>query len=334
MPKLVYVDDSLPGISRKKTGRAWGYFDAKGERIKDRDEIDRLNALAVPPAYRDVWLCPSPDGHIQATGYDDKGRKQYRYHIDFRAKQEAAKYDQCVDFGRALPLIRARVEGDITARAPRREAVLAAVVRLLDLGHVRIGNRAYATANKSFGATTLRDRHASFSGPRLKLEFRAKSGKLRQQTIDDATLARMVRKCQDLPGQQLFQYLDADGARHAVGSAEVNDYIREAMGGDFTAKHFRTWGASVIAFDTLAGAGDKPLMLRDLLDPVSEALGNTPAISRKSYVHPALLEICKSGAREYFGGLMLPRKTKYLSREERGLIAFLDELAEPVKQAA
>ncbi|MBC7987549.1 MAG: DNA topoisomerase IB [Sphingomonadaceae bacterium] len=328
MPRLAYVDDSLPGISRRKRGRYWQYFDAKGERIADREEIDRLNRLAVPPAYSDVWLCPSPHGHIQATGYDDRGRKQYRYHADFRAAQDAAKYERCVDFGRALPLIRARVECDLASRAPTREAVLAAIVRLLDAGHVRIGNREYAEANKSFGATTLRDRHARFAGSRLMLEYKAKSGKMRRLTINDRSLARMVKRCQDLPGQQLFQYLDADGVRRAVGSAEVNDYIREAMGGDFTAKHFRTWGASVIAFIALADAGDAPLSLAALLEPVAEALGNTPAIARKSYVHPALLELCKAGARAQFGGLTLPRATKYLSRHERGLIAFLDQLAE------
>lgn len=333
MPKIVYVDDDLPGISRRRAGRGWVYCDADGKRITDRSEIDRLNALAVPPAYRDVWLCPSPQGHIQATGYDEKDRKQYRYHEEFRARREAAKYDGCVDFGRKLPLLRARVLADMGDGSPTKDAVLAAVVRLLDLGKLRIGNRDYAQTNKSFGATTLCDRHAEFPRGKLRLDFRAKSGKDRHIVIEDADLARMVRRCRDIPGQQLFQYLDEEGGRHPIGSADVNDYIRETMGGDFTAKHFRTWGVSALAFEQLADAGGKPLALNALLDPVAEMLGNTPAISRKSYVHPALIELCKDGAPDYFGGLQLPRKTKYLSRHERGLIAFLDELAEPAETA-
>lgn len=337
MPKLVFVDDSLPGISRRRFGKGWGYYDPEGERITDEEEIDRLNALAVPPAYKDVWLCPSPNGHIQATGYDEKGRKQYRYHEDFRARREAEKYERCLDFGRKLPLVRARVEDDLDDHDPDRDGVLAAVVRLLDLGKVRIGNTAYAKENRSYGATTLRKSHAEAPRSRIRLEYRAKSGKQRSLVINDGSLARMVRRCQDLPGQHLFQYLDADGKRHQVSSCDVNDYIREAMGGDFTAKHFRTWGASAQAFEILAEAGDKDITLADMLDPVSEALGNTPAISRQSYIHPALVDLCKEGAPEYFGGLHLPRKTKYLSRHERGLIEFLETLPEkaaPRKKAA
>lgn len=337
MAKLVYVDDNLPGISRRRYGKGWGYFDADGERIADEDEIARLNALAVPPAWKDVWLCASSNGHIQATGYDEKGRKQYRYHEDFRARREAEKYEQCVDFGRKLPLIRARVEEDLGHKESDRDGVLAAVVRLLDLGKVRIGNSIYAKRNRSYGATTLRKSHAEAPRSRIRLEYRAKSGKRRSLVINDGSLARMVRRCQDLPGQHLFQYLDEAGERHAVSSCDVNDYIRETMGGDFTAKHFRTWGASAMAFEILAKAGDKDINLADMLDPVSEALGNTPAISRQSYVHPLLVDLCKEGAPEYFGGLRLPRKTKYLSRYERGLIEFLEELSEkaaPRKKAA
>ncbi|MFC7498326.1 DNA topoisomerase IB [Enterovirga sp. GCM10030262] len=324
---LCYVDDALPGITRKRRGRYWQYFDAKGERIADRDEIDRLNGIGLPPAYRDAWYCPSPEGHIQAIGYDDKGRKQYRYHVDFRAQQEAAKYDGCASFGRALPLLRARVEEDMAGRKLDRETVVAAVVRLLDLGHIRIGNESYAKANKSFGATTLRNRHARVKGKTVKMRFQGKSGKLQELSVTDGNLTRLVRRCQDLPGQQLFQFVDDEGDPRAVGSSDVNAYIREAMGDEFTAKHFRTWGASTIAFEQICGAGEEGISLKEMLEPVAEALGNTPAISRKSYVHPALIEAVKQNPRDPLGGLQCPRATKYLSSAERGLIEFLENEA-------
>ncbi|WP_245941989.1 DNA topoisomerase IB [Sphingomonas gilva] len=330
--KIAYVDDGLPGITRRKAGKGWAYFDAKGKRITDRDEIDRLNAVGMPPAYRDCWFCPSADGHIQATGYDDKGRKQYRYHLEFRARQEAAKYDLCADFGRALPLLRARVESDLRRRRLGRDQAIASVVRLLDLGRVRVGNEGYAKENKSFGATTLRKRHADVRGKTLSLEYRAKSGKLRVMKVTDGTLTRFVKQMQDLPGQQLFKWTDEDGACHVVTSTIVNDYIREAMGEDFTAKHFRTWGASVLAFEALAEAKE-PLSLAAMLDPVIQALGNTPAIARKSYVHPRLIDLTKTGQKAFREGLKLPRATRYLSRHERGLIELLDSPAPRAKAA-
>lgn len=320
---LCYVDDSLPGITRRALKRGWAYFDAKGERITDRDEIDRLNAVGMPPAYIDCWFCPSSQGHIQATGYDARGRKQYRYHPDFRAGQEADKYERCAAFGRALPLLRARVESDLRGRALERDTVVAAVIRLLDLGRVRVGNESYAKTNKSYGATTLRRKHAQLSSGRIKLQFRAKSGKMQQITIADSRLVRLARRCQDLPGQHLFQYLDTAGEAHPVGSGEVNAYLRETMGEAFSAKHFRTWGASVIAFQALVEAGGK-LPLKAMIAPVSEALGNTPAIARKSYVHPALIEAAQDGGLPK--GLKLPRRTKYLSAVERGLIEFLEQV--------
>ena len=324
---LCFVDDALPGITRRRAGRGWAYYDAKGNRITDREEIDRLNRVGLPPAYKDAWFCPSPHGHIQAIGYDDKGRKQYRYHLDFRAQQEAAKYDRCASFGRALPLLRARVEEDIAGGKLGRDAVVAAVVRLMDLGYVRVGNEAYAQANKSFGATTLRTRHVSVTGKTVKMRFKGKSGQLQELSITDRNLTRMVKKCQDLPGQHLFQYLCDDGDPSPVTSTDVNNYIREAMGDDFTAKHFRTWGASVIAFEQICKAGEDGLTLKQMLEPVAKALGNTPAISRKSYVHPALIELIKEHEREPLCGLRCPRATKYLSGAERGLVDFLDTLA-------
>jgi DNA topoisomerase-1 len=323
---LNFVDDSLPGITRRRFGRAWGYFSPAGERIADREEIDRLNRIGLPPAYSNAWFCPDPNGHIQAIGWDERGRKQYRYHADFRAAQEAAKYDRCSDFGRALPRLRARVEKDLARRGLGKDKACAAVVRLLDLSKVRIGNEAYAQENKSFGATTLRKRHAEVRAGTLKLEFKAKSGKLRRLTISDRSLLQCVRKMQDLRGQHLFRWLDEDGQPQPVTSTDVNQYIRDAMRADFTAKHFRTWGASVIAyrvlFDTLG-----QVTLRQMLEVVADELGNTPSIARKSYVHPALIDLAKSGA-SWDPSLKLPRSMRYLDRYERGLIAFLDQLAD------
>ncbi|MFN3520256.1 MAG: DNA topoisomerase IB, partial [Sphingomonas sp.] len=284
----------------------WGYFDPDGARITDREEIDRLNSIGLPPAYRDAWFCPDPMGHIQAVGWDEKGRKQYRYHPEFRAAREDEKYNLCAAFGRGLPRLRERVEQDLKSRRHSKEKTIAAIVKLLDTAHLRIGNETYAKSNKSFGVTTLRDRHARIKGSTLRLQYRAKSGKMRTLTITDGSLARFVKKCQDLPGQKLFQYVDADGEPRPVTSCDVNAYIKEAMKGDFTAKHFRTWGASVIAFETLAQA-DKDISLKTLLAPVTEKLGNTPAIARKSYVHPALIALIKDGQEAFRAALHLPR---------------------------
>lgn len=322
---LRYCDDSRPGITRRKMRHGWGYWDADGNRITDREQIDRLNAVGLPPAYTDAWYCPHPNGHLQATGIDDRGRKQYRYHPEFRAAQEAAKYDRCAAFGDRLPRLRTRVEADLRKRALSKERAVAAVVRLLDHGHVRVGNEGYTRANKSFGATTLRKRHAKLTPGAIKLQYRAKSGKLRTLTLTDASLRNFVKRCQDLPGQHLFGWLDEAGEAHPVTSTDVNDYIRDAMGDDFTAKHFRTWGASVIAFAALADA-DAPIGLNAMLEPVTQALGNTPAIARKSYVHPGLVDLAKDRDAQaaFRDALILPRATRHLSRAERGLIAFLE----------
>ncbi len=317
-PKLVHVDDGQPGITRKKSGKGWAYFDPEGERITDRDEIDRLNAVALPPAYTKAWFCPRSNGHILATGYDDKGRKQYRYHPNYRTHQEAEKFDQCLAFGKLLPKVRMRVEKDLADGRLSRERAIASVVRLLDEGVVRVGNESYAKANKSFGATTLRMRHVSLSGKTVKLRFKAKSGKLAEVAVTDRRLAHFVRKMDDLPGQHLFQYVGDDDEVHHVGSAEVNAYLCETMGEHFTAKNFRTWHASAIAFDLLAHA-ERPLTIKALMEQVSEKLGNTPAIVRKSYVHPAVVALVDRQIK-WRKGLKLPRKTKWLSREERGLL--------------
>jgi DNA topoisomerase-1 len=322
-PALQYVDDQAPGITRKKVGRGWAYFDPNGKRITDRDEIDRLNRIALPPAYASAWFCPSDCGHLLATGIDARGRKQYRYNPEFRMRQEAEKFDRCADFGRLLPKVRKRVAKDLRRRRLCREQVVASVVRLLDLGAIRVGNESYAKANKSFGATTLRRRHAKVSGGKVRLRFKAKSGQLREATISDRRLATLVRKMQDLPGQHLFQYLNGDGTPHPVGSTDVNAYLREAMGEDFTAKNFRTWHASVLALRLLAEA-DGVLTLKELTGEVSAHLGNTPAMARKSYIHPAVIALVDR-QQKWCARFRLPRARKWLDGYERALIRLLEK---------
>ena len=318
---LEYVDDQGPGITRRKASHGWAYFDPEGTRITDRAEIDRLNRIALPPAYTDAWFCPKDCGHLLATGIDARGRKQYRYNPEFRTRQEAEKFDGCAEFGRLLPKVRRRVAKDLARRTLCREQVVASVVRLLDLGAIRVGNESYAKSNKSFGATTLRQRHAQVSGGRLKLRFKAKSGQLREATISDTRLAGLVRKMQDLPGQHLFQYINGDGNAHPVGSADVNNYLREAMGEGFTAKNFRTWHASVLALRLLAEA-EGVLTLKELTAEVGAHLGNTPAMARKSYIHPAVIALVDR-QQKWRARLRLPRHGKWLDRYEKTLIRVL-----------
>lgn len=320
-PRLIHIDDGLPGISRERAGDGWRYRDPQGKIIRDRDEIARLNAIALPPAYEDAWFCPAANGHILATGYDARGRKQYRYHPDFRLAQEADKYDRCAAFGHALPLLRARLVEDLARRSLCQERVVGAVVRLLDLAALRVGNEQYASANNSFGATTLRQRHAKLVGKTLRLRYRAKGGAKKEVAISDRSLTTLVRRLQDLPGQHLFQYED-DGDVCTVASEDVNAYIREAMGDEFSAKHFRTWSASVEAFAFLYDATEPPT-LKAMLEHVADRLGNTPAVARKAYVHPAMIAAAQE--RSDFAAAVgpLPRVAKYLSRYERGFLAYL-----------
>lgn len=321
---LRHSSDAEPGITRRRQGRYWAYFDADGKRVTDRDEIDRLNAVGLPPAYENAWFCADPDGHLQATGVDARGRKQYRYHAAFREKRESAKYEGLLEFGKALPRLRRRVERDLKRRDLTREAVLAAVVRLLDTEHIRIGNEEYAKANKSYGATTLRSRHLKRTGHALMMRFTGKHGIVHEVKITDTNLKRICKHCQDLPGQMLFQYVNGDGEPKPITSGDVNAYIKEATGGDFTAKHFRTWSASVIAFDQLLKKAEHArITVKTVVEPVAEALGNTPAISRKSYVHPALLDAIKDDARDPLDGMDRPRARARLSSSEVGLLEFL-----------
>ena len=325
--RLRHSSDCEPGYSRKRMGRYWAYFDEEGERVTDRDTIDRLNSIALPPAYTDAWFCKDTNGHLQATGVDARGRKQYRYHPDFRARADKKKFSGLLDFGHSLSKIRSRVESDLKARGLTREKVLAAVVRLLDTQYIRIGNDRYAKQNNSFGATTLLCRHVKNDGGKVKMRFKGKHGITHEVEISDRRLGRIVRQCQELPGQPLFQYINGDGTPHPISSADVNEYLRDMTGGEFTAKHFRTWWASVIAFGKMLEADEerRKVSVQTVVEPVAEALGNTVAISRKSYVHPALIEAIKDDPRRPLDGIERPRDWKWLSPTEVGFLKFLEQ---------
>src|SRR6478609_4552603 len=331
---LRHSSDSEPGFTRKRMGRYWAYFDGD-ERVTDRETIDRLNSIGLPPAYADAWFCKDPEGHLQATGIDARGRKQYRYHPLFREKQDSAKFDGLLEFGKALPKIRRKVQSDLRKRELSKEKVLAAVVRLLDDEYLRVGNSEYAKQNKSFGATTLLSRQVHDDGRKVKMRFTGKSGVLHEVTITDRTLRRLVRQLQELPGQALFQYVNGDANPHHVTSNDVNAYVRDATDGDFTAKHFRTWGATVLAFEQmLEKADDARISVNTMIEPVAEALGNTVAMSRKAYVHPALIEAVKDNPRDPLKGLERPRARKWLSSCEVALIPFLKKVARKSRKAA
>jgi DNA topoisomerase-1 len=326
---LRHSSDAEPGFTRQRMGRHWAYFDGD-TRVTDRATIDRLNAIGLPPAYGKAWFCKDANGHLQAIGIDARGRKQYRYHPEYRAKQDGAKFDGLCEFGKALPKIRRKVETDLRERTLSKDKVLAAVVRLLDEEYLRVGNQEYAKANKSFGATTLLSRQVHDDGRKVKMRFKAKSGVEREVAITGRTLRRLVRQLQELPGQALFQYINGDGNPHPVSSSDVNDYIREASGGEFTAKHFRTWGASAIAFEQLLDHSKATrISVNTMVEPVAEALGNTVTISRKAYVHPSLIEAVKEQPRNPLNGMERPPARKRLSSAE---VALLDFLAPPQKR--
>jgi DNA topoisomerase I len=298
---LVYVNDHDAGISRVKTATGFGYRDSDGAVVRDAATLERIRALVLPPAWTDVWICASPRGHIQATGRDARGRKQYRYHDQWRRGRDEAKFDRLIAFGRTLPRLRNQVEADLSRRGLPREKVLAAVVRLMELTLIRVGNDEYVKANKSFGLTTLRDRHASITTSGAVFEFQGKSGKRHKTGFRDRRLARIVKACQDIPGQRLFQYLDDEGARHAVESADVNAYIRAAIGDEFSAKDIRTWAGTLYAARGLVEqppANDAAEAKRRVVVTVKAAaalLGNTAAVCRGSYIHPLVLEAYERG---------------------------------------
>jgi DNA topoisomerase-1 len=293
--KLRYVSDRSRGIRRKRTDDGFDYFGLDGAKITNVEELTRIRKLAIPPAYQDVWICPSPNGHLQATGRDARGRKQYRYHPRWREVRDEGKYGKMLIFGKVLPAIRAQVERDLSKPGLPREKILAAIVRLLEGTLIRVGNEEYAKTNNSFGLTTLRNRHVKVDGEsRIRFDFRGKSGTEHHIDLRDRKLAKIVRSCQELPGQALFQYLDDEGQPHALGSDDVNEYLRDITGEEITAKDFRTWAATNLAalalqrlevFDSQAKAKKNVL---HAVEAVAKMLGNTPAICRKCYIHPAI----------------------------------------------
>ena len=310
---LRYVTDTGPGIRRRRAGSGWTYVGPDGTRITDPDRIAWFDRLAIPPAWTDVWICPIKRGHVQATGRDARGRKQYRYHPRWREVRDEAKYGRLVEFARALPRIRRRTGRDLRRRGLPREKVLALVVRLLEETLIRVGNDEYARDNRSYGLSTLRDRHVTVRGAEIRFTFRGKGGKDHEIGVRDQRLARLVKQCQEIPGQELFQYYDADGTRVDVTSGDVNDYVREISGAEFTAKDFRTWAGTVAAAMALQefleiddDAGRKKAVVR-AIEEVAEQLGNTPSVCRACYVHPEVIE-------RYLDGTMVDA----LSRRVRG----------------
>lgn len=299
---LRHSTDAAPGITRRRAGRGFAYRDPDGARVTDRATLRRIASLAIPPAYTDVWICPDPRGHLQATGRDARGRKQHRYHPGWREARDATKYARMAAFAAALPRIRARVAEALARPGLPREKVLATVVRLLETTLIRVGNEDYARQNGSFGLTTLRARHVAVEGAALRFRFRGKSGKQWNLRVEDRRVARVIRALQELPGQELFAAPDGDGAPRPVTSGEVNDWLREAAGTDITAKDFRTWAGTVLCGLELAAAGpcatraEAQRALREVIARVAARLGNTPAVCRRCYVHPRVLEAFEEGA--------------------------------------
>jgi DNA topoisomerase-1 len=292
---LHYVSDDMPCIKREKSGAGWRYRYPTGDHVRDQTVLNRIKSLAIPPAWTNVWICPDPQGHLQATGRDARGRKQHRYHPRWRQVRDETKFARMAEFARALPRIRRRVNKDLALHGLPREKVLATVVRLLELSLIRVGNEEYARDNDSFGLTTLRNRHVDIRGSTLRFHFRGKGGKQHEVDIHDRRLAKIVKACQDLPGQELFQYFDERGERQDVRSGDVNDYLRQISGEDFTAKDFRTWSGTRLGlialqqFEPCSSQSQAKKNVVQAIASVAERLGNTPAICRKCYVHPDVI---------------------------------------------
>ncbi len=311
---LRYVSDDRPGLTRVRKGKGFAYRDVDGRPLRNPDDLGRIKSLAIPPAWTEVWICPRADGHLQATGRDARGRKQYRYHPRWRAVRDESKYDRMMAFASALPEIRKRTDIDLARPGLPREKVLAAVVRLLETTLIRVGNEEYARTNKSFGLTTMRDRHVRVGKKSIRFEFKGKSGVEHEINLADPRLARIVGRCRDLPGQELFQYLDEDGQPRTIDSADVNDYLREVAGREFTAKDFRTWAGTVLAslalreFQSFDSETQAKKNIVRAIEHVAERLGNTPSVCRKCYVHPEIIE-------SYLDGSML-RTLRQLAEQE------------------
>lgn len=325
---LSYVTDEAPGITRKRKESGFAYLDPAGKALRDAEALARIRKLAIPPAWEQVWICPDPQGHLQATGRDARGRKQYRYHADFLAARGSVKYERLVEFAAGLPALRARIDAHMAERGLTRAKVLATIVHLLDTTLIRIGNASYAKENDSYGLSTLRDKHAKVQGGRLRFQFKGKSGKTWNVQLRNPRVARIVRSCQELPGQHLFQYLDEAGAQQKVSSTDVNAFLREVTGKDITAKDFRTWAGTVLAAMELCGmeparsTTEAKRQMRRALETVANRLGNTVTICRKCYVHPTVL------AAHLDGGLRLRRlaavsRAPALRPEEAATLRFL-----------
>jgi DNA topoisomerase I len=326
---LRYVCDDKPAIRRKRAGKGFVYLDAKGRRIADAAILKRIRGLVIPPAWTEVWICPAADGHIQATGRDAKGRKQYRYHDDYREARERTKYEHLFEFAEALPTIRARVAEHMSLRGLPREKVLATVVHLLETTLIRVGNGEYAKANRSYGLTTLRNEHVEVEGPEVRFRFTGKSGKQWSLTMRDRRVARILRACQELPGQDLLQYLDEDGELRAISSADVNAYLREIAGSDITAKDFRTWAGTLLMARFLKASGQfenatkAKRVMSAAVKEVAAALGNTPAVCRKSYIHPAVSIAYLGGAFLEAAQIAGRAEPAGLTSEEAAVLALL-----------
>ena len=329
---LRYVSDADPGITRVRHGSGFRYLDRSGEPVTDEATLERIRSLAIPPAYEDVWICASPRGHIQATGRDARGRKQYRYHPKWREARDETKFGRMLAFAKALPEIRRRLDDDLARRGHPREKVLAAIVSLLECTAIRVGNDEYARTNRSFGLTTLKDRHVEIEGSKLSFDFNGKSGKKVSVDVSDRRLARVVQRSKDIPGQTLFQYIDDDGNRQTIDSGDVNDYIRSIAGEGFTAKDFRTWAGTMAAAAALREMGvtdtakaTKTNILA-AVDRVAEQLNNTRSVCRKYYIHPAILEAYERG--ELVEEVKTAEKTEGLLPEEAAVVVFLRRLLE------
>jgi DNA topoisomerase-1 len=330
---LRYVSDSAPGIRRRKRGKGFSYVGSDGRAINDETTLARIRKLAIPPAYTEVWICPSANGHIQATGRDARGRKQYRYHPKWREVRDETKFGRMLAFSEALPVIRQRVERDLGTPGLPREKVVAAVVHLLECTGIRVGNDEYARANRSFGLTTLQDDHVKVRGSTMRFHFRGKGGKHHSVSLNNKRLARVVRRCQALPGEDLFQYVDENGVQQTIGSSDVNDYLRETTGEDFTAKDFRTWAGTTLALEALEDLGpavtekEAKATILQAIDRVSEQLNNTRAICRKYYVHPLVFDHYMAAAAGNGNGAKARNgrkaSTPGLTPKERAVVALL-----------